>query len=506
MARQSLKGFGVVVPTGEHFCAAERAVEYAVEGIIEQSQKLLEQRRLRRACYPFATQAVANYCSSELRLRFIRHDEGEPPEDAELWEVEPEPMPPVIDNWGGRAVPKLKKSARAQSSTAQSPSHRGRWRTSRQNSKQSLVPPMSRESSVCSRGSSSSHSPLAVTTRAARARTFPITEDIEEDEEERLIREMKENEEQRQREAEQRRQRLSLQRRAEEEAAMLERKANKGKLVSYDSKGNLILVEPPSSEMLPELVPSPDCKVRVRKKGRLTASFRGDQEWRQSLISLDENNDVNTAKPRKKASHPELMATKMVYKKLEHQQPLMMDAMEMAPGVELAERGRSKKEGDYDPKKSEAGKMSRKDYDKMVRIEAGEYSSSEDEGSIVFPRSEAAASSSDIPPPRPPPGPMPAQAAKVPEPSSPQSALTPSQTSKRHGLGVREQKANDGLRLRVSQSLPMLPPPPRQPVPADLMCQRICAWPRLKIGGDANFLRGKPRVAGLPRLPRGQRP
>merc|ERR550525_701799 len=143
---------------------------------------------------------------------------------------------------------------------------------------------------------------------------------------------MKEREAKRKREEDAR-----LQRKADEEAEEVARMAQvkehmKNKLFTYDSNGSIIWVQPVSASKLPSTNPAPtyNCKNDAVPQTRDSVSPRRSAAGKPPR--------GGQRKPKKReAEFPDS------FEKFAAQQPSMMEAMALAPGVELTEGGRAKR-------------------------------------------------------------------------------------------------------------------------------------------------------------------
>jgi hypothetical protein len=199
---------------------------------------------------------------------------------------------------------------------------------------------------------------------------IPLIEEREEDEEESAMRDMKDREAKRKREEEAR-----LARKAQDEAEEAARLAQvkdqmKNKPYTYDSEGNIIWIQPVSTERLPNANPSLNFSLKK------IAQKNGEEE---ALSQKFGGKTPKKSTKKKGRKEPEFSDS---FKKLVSQQPPMIDTMSMAPGVLLSERGRSKKGHNLDSK--EKGKMTRRDYLQMVQT-SGAGNTFDMDGSMASP-------------------------------------------------------------------------------------------------------------------------
>jgi len=331
------------------FAAAETAAEEAVEAVLQEGGAALYQAYIERKSYPFAAEATSSFVLHELGMCYVQHDEGEDPKDEDGWALEAEPPRSNIDTWGRSCVPIRRKFIKPKNLNNED-TGRGRKH---------------RLTSANNTGSAWSPSKLGVSgvleftdvkTAPQKSNFISLVEDREEDEEETLMRDLKDREAKRKREEEAR-----IQRKAADEAEEAARLAQvkdqmKNKPYTYDSNGNVIWIQPLAPERLPNSNPSPQFSF----KKILT---KEDEEEK------DQKNRMKHSRPRRGGSQkrkgkkePEFADS---FKKLTSQQPPLVESMTMMEGVQLLERGRSKRAQEDFAKKQERT-MTRADYGDMV--------------------------------------------------------------------------------------------------------------------------------------------
>mmetsp|Transcript_22872 Transcript_22872/g.53946 ORF Transcript_22872/g.53946 Transcript_22872/m.53946 type:complete len:589 (-) Transcript_22872:131-1897(-) len=184
--------------------------------------------------------------------------------------------------------------------------------------------------------------------QAARNQMIPLIDEREEDAEEMMLRDLKEREARKHREEHVRAERKA----AEEEAAKLVQvKDDKKRQFTYDSEGNMIAVQPPQLNRLPNPCPA---MTFVCKEEEHSQEIRQPEEKRAPRAR-----DRSTKGKRRDSSE-----FKDGFKKFLSQQPSMMEAMVMSPGVELEERNKTKR---GEKIKIDPGTMSRKEYEEGIQ-------------------------------------------------------------------------------------------------------------------------------------------
>lgn len=355
------------------FVEAERAAEEAVEALLTEGGEVLYQAYLNRKSIPFASEAMADLTRLELQMCFVRHDSGESPDDRDLWSMDAEPAPNLIDTWARACVPVRRKFVRAKNSgDDKNAGRRGRGAKGTITSGNS---PQAKQGGTMRELGTDIEAKVGGT----RSQMIPLNEEREEDEEETLLREQKEREAKRKREEEARLAR-KIQEEADEAARLAQVKDQmKNKPYTYDSDGNIIWIQPVPTEKLPNANPN------------LNYTFK---KVAQKDAHEDDKKTKATGKERvkKKRVKRELEFADS-FKKLTSQQPPMMEAMTMAPGVQLSERGRSKKGHNVDAK--EKGRMTRKDYMAMVQNASGAFSVPGADQSMAAPMGDAGAATRD---------------------------------------------------------------------------------------------------------------
>lgn len=289
------------------------------------------------------------------------------------WAMESEPPRCRIDTWARACVPIRKKLVRPHilADIAEDP-RRSAGRASSSKRSQSRAStgtvsvPASRSPSRI--GNQTSTVPEGAEARLnsapSKAQQIPIYDEREEDEEETMLRELKDRESRKLRDEQMRTERKAA---AEmEEAAKLAQVKDheKNKQFTYDTDGNIIWVQPLAVNKLPSTNPAPTftCKEEDFGSSPLQPAANADAKPAAAPGKSARSNGRTTKK--RQAS----VEFKDGFKKFPSQQPSMMDAMSMAPGVELQERGKAKRN---EEKSSANASMSRKDYEEMLKKSGG---------------------------------------------------------------------------------------------------------------------------------------
>lgn len=254
------------------------------------------------------------------------------------WCIESEPSRCRIDTWARACVP-VRKASRQKMVGHNDSSRKGHA------SNGSVSVPSSRSPSRFG-----AHPVVegAEGLKAARNQMIPLIDEREEDAEEMMLRDLKEREARKHREEHVRAERKA----AEEEAAKLVQvKDDKKRQFTYDSEGNMIAVQPPQLNRLPNPCPAMTFVCKEEEHS---------QEHRQS-----EEKRVPRARDRStKGKRRDSTELKDGFKKFLSQQPSMMEAMVMSPGVELEERNKTKR---GEKIKIDPGTMSRKEYEEGIQ-------------------------------------------------------------------------------------------------------------------------------------------
>mmetsp|Transcript_140533 Transcript_140533/g.356699 ORF Transcript_140533/g.356699 Transcript_140533/m.356699 type:complete len:659 (+) Transcript_140533:3-1979(+) len=418
------------------FSAAEHAAEQVIDLILCEGGRLLYDRYIEKKSFSFASQVISDLLVSELRMCYVRYDEGEPDpklaavqaalnvsgpfqrsvsedrrasqgstasaavgapaaastaaepavassalvgataaspaaapspplldeeEDLreplaprESWTLESEPSRCRVDTWARACVPIRRKLVQPKG-RGQEEVGRRRGGSSRgklgSTASQGRAP--SRQGGLSSTADSELKSSMQKTQQQ-----IPLEEDREEDEEETEMRDKKDREARRRRE-EDARMHAKQAMEAEEVARMAQVKDQmKNKPFTYDTSGNIIWIQPPQYNKLPAANPVPnfafkrdatpgqqlhESSPRPAPRGAAAAAKAARERGKRASQENDEYTDS--------------------FRRFASQQPSMVEAMQLAPGVGLSERGRHKNGMQVERR---GGPMSRKDYEQMV--------------------------------------------------------------------------------------------------------------------------------------------
>ena len=389
------EGGGVLDP----FSDAENAVEAVMEQILQEGGILLYQSYIHRKSFGFAADALCEILKGEMQLRFVRHDTGElqsagadpstpsaaqeslRPKSTEGmprsrgtlevaprptsapaswtsglddndasrgdgWSLETEPARCRIDTWARACVPIRKVGRKAEES------RKGRgsvWRMGSRASIGSVSGPGSRPTSRFG-PQSLAEEVETPKTPTVRSQLIPLVDDREEDEEEAMLRDMKEREARKLRDEQVRTERKAAE---IEEAIKLAQMKDDKKQFTHDSEGNVIWVQPPQVHRLPNPNPAPSfvCKQ--------------DEVSRQDQKAQPEKRGGRARDKNAKSKQDNSVEFQDGFRKFQSQQPPMMEVMVMSPGVELEERHRTKKGEKI--KSSKPKTMSRKEYEEISK-------------------------------------------------------------------------------------------------------------------------------------------
>eukprot|EP00929_Paragymnodinium_shiwhaense_P111827 TRINITY_DN80115_c0_g1_i1.p1 TRINITY_DN80115_c0_g1~~TRINITY_DN80115_c0_g1_i1.p1 ORF type:complete len:629 (-),score=145.29 TRINITY_DN80115_c0_g1_i1:147-2033(-) len=404
-------------PFFDPFSAAEAVAAEVIEAILVEGGQRLYESYIERKSFSFASQSVSEALVAELRMCFVRYDQGPlrppPPQEAAFgsadseagdeveptaslvnasmvsltsaaglgfghsvssaatgpvgWCLESEPPRCRIDTWARAVVPIKKKIVRHKAEGSADP--RGlRGRTQKMSPGQ--VPSFGVFASTSSRAPSRSGpagptSPTAADARfeaqpecirvnTGKPQMIPIVDEREEDEEETMLREMKEREAKRKRDEDGR-----LARKAAEEVEQAAKLAQvkdqmKNKQCTYDSAGNIIWIQPPALHKLPSTNPAPNYLLKKAPGGD------DDAQKKMPRPPVGANTGVRRLSRQRKGEE----GFTDTFKKFAAQQPSMLEAMALTPGVALAERGHFKSGSEA---VKEDGKLTRKEYEAMIQ-------------------------------------------------------------------------------------------------------------------------------------------
>lgn len=306
---------------------AENAAEEIIDDILTLGGQQLYEAYINRKSFPFASETISTIIQSELRLCFVRHDLGECPTGSHTddWSLEPEPPRCRIDTWARSCVPVRRKFVRSPSVV----------RTSRWPKPSNSTP---------SKGVITPQIELEV---KPVFKPIPLVEERHEDAEESMLRDMMDREARRKRDEE-----TTLLRKAADAEGVAritktQFKGQQNKPFFHDSSGNIHWVDPVNLTKLPLTMQVPHASVVDAEQAEFPRERRTTSEPRE-----------RPPPPRQKCPNS--------YEPLESKQPAMIEAMSMAPGVVLSERGQTLTGG---PSKLIHGEgMTRKSYQELVKL------------------------------------------------------------------------------------------------------------------------------------------
>lgn len=331
---------------------AEDAAYHAVDAILAEGGKLLWQKHLEKKAFPFSATTISENLVSHMKMCFVPHEtrlEG----DDELWEMEPEVDPNKIDSWARmhlKTKPRMKFDSKV-GGPSETPSASGKSaRTSTLNSKTS-------KKGGDDKGKGKKGG------KDQGQRWEKIQEEVVMDEEEDRYREMKEKEEKKRRddEAKQR----ALERDREEARRKLEalHEEMKVRQFTYDSAGNIIWVDAPNPDRLPKV--TEQCSYgykEVRPKGVPPPEPPAPDP-------KDSKKDKKRGKKDKRDKDKEAadaMGFTDSFTRLKHEQPPIIDTMDVVSGVGLEFQGKVKKGPAAERSETQ---MSRQEYKEMTEAE-----------------------------------------------------------------------------------------------------------------------------------------
>eukprot|EP00933_Yihiella_yeosuensis_P031542 TRINITY_DN25119_c0_g1_i1.p1 TRINITY_DN25119_c0_g1~~TRINITY_DN25119_c0_g1_i1.p1 ORF type:complete len:659 (-),score=141.86 TRINITY_DN25119_c0_g1_i1:69-2045(-) len=308
--------------------------------------------------------------SPEGRLSGVPEMQMSPDKDmcrSDDWGLGSEPPRCRIDTWARACVPIRKKLVRPKAMAGQELGRRGQAMSSRRGSpsrgSQTNTPLGSRAPSRIMQTSLQEERFLEAdgprrpsvsggTAGGGRNQQIPLVDDVEEDPEENAIREMKNREAKRHKEDDTKILRKQ-QAEAEESSKLASMKdAKNSKPFTYDHEGNVIWVQPPNVGKLPSTTPAPSFKC-FQEDHSIEFSAKGKQK--ASKPPGRGRKDVGKKKKEEFADS---------FKRFPAQQPPMVEAMVMSPGVELKEKQHTKR--GQPEARPQGGTMSLAEYKEMA--------------------------------------------------------------------------------------------------------------------------------------------
>lgn len=354
---------------------AENAAEEIIDDILTLGGQQLYEAYINRKSFPFASETISTIIQSELRLCFVRHDLGECTTGSHTddWSLEPEPPRCRIDTWVKHRRGTSWISGPVQwktctcwlcfsSSIRTNSSSRCFSRTSVgfPSKARSCVPvrrkfvrsPSVVRTSRWPKPSNSTPSKGVITPQVESEvkpvfKPIPLVEERHEDAEESMLRDMMDREARRKRDEE-----TTLLRKAADAEGVAritktQFKGQQSKPFFHDSSGNIHWVDPVNLTKLPLTMQVPHASVVDAEQAEFPRERR------------------TTSEPRERPPPPRQNCPDS-YEPLESKQPAMIEAMSMAPGVVLSERGQTLTGGPSKLMHREG--MTRKSYQELVKL------------------------------------------------------------------------------------------------------------------------------------------
>lgn len=340
---------------------AEEDVHYAVDAMLTEGGRQLWVKILQRKAYPFAGQTITDNLVSHLKMCFVPHDQGSPElvggedDGDERWDIEEEPNANRIDSWARMHLQTKKREkpvgrlGATQETTSSSRFGAGR-KSMREKGGNNTMKKGDRRKELASK-------------------CEKIVEEVAVDEEEDRYREMKEREERRRRDEEARKK--VVEREAEEAQRKLDalHEEMKVRQFTYDSQGcsprNIIWVDPQNTERYPkvsEMCPWGLKGLKERKPPEPPPDEPAPKASRRKTTT-------KKGKGKKELSERELaeqMGFTDTYTRLPHEQPPIIDTMDVKAGVDLEFQGKQKRGPVIEKPKDQ---MSRTEYLSMTQNE-----------------------------------------------------------------------------------------------------------------------------------------
>lgn len=396
------------------FSAAEAVSEEVIASILDECGQILYDHYIHRKSFPFTAQVASDLLVAELRMCFVPFDEGEPCGECPLqhetalpstagplalreaaqeteaeaeaaggdepwpkrggpaeWGLEREPPRSRVDTWARACVP-IRRKVQPKRGPSLEDSRRRIRSTGKASSASQGRPPSRQGTGLLG----NSINDLGAEVRPpTRAQMIPLSDEREEDEEEAELRDKKDREARRRRDEEARIQQTAAAE-AEEMAKLAQVKDQmKNKPFTYDSKGDIIWVQPLQVHRLPPAHPAPSYSC----KKDLAAAQQHEVTPRQAPRA------AAAAAARQRGKKVKTAEFQDSFRRFASQQPTMMESMRLQPGVALTERGRSVHGAEEASKKPQP--MSRKQYEGLVSSSA---SGPVGEGGVALPSARAA--------------------------------------------------------------------------------------------------------------------
>lgn len=313
---------------------AEEVASYVIDRMIKEAGKLLWESHLQRKAFPFAVEAAIEAATSGAEMCFVPCDPGEP-EDAEGWGLEEEPQPNGIDPWARRFL--RRREDMKQSTVYSSSGFNGKKERSRKSLKKVESPVKEKKEKVEGPRLWSVDEMHSVDKQEEGHRAQKAAYDLE---------------------------KKTAEKKKKDEAKVAEEQAQKVEALhaemekkphTFDLHGNVIWVEPPNVQKMPNLKPACIPKIKedpADRKAALTTTTGSIG----GMISGSTPKPKAKSKRRTKDGPNNFPDTFIPHT---YAQPPILETMTMNAGVSLQHKGRNK-EGPAI--KLEEGKLSRKDY------------------------------------------------------------------------------------------------------------------------------------------------
>lgn len=320
---------------------AEHEARTVVERILKDGGQILWERLLMRKAFPFAMDAAVEAVNASVEMCFVAVDHGE--DSMEGWGLEPEPQPASKDAWA-RMVLKKKEDVK--------------MRTTFNTSKDSGFGVPSKKM----RRGKSTKDILEQKPKKEKVevpRSWAIEEKHQIDKDEEIQRDFKAKYDTKKRDQEKQKKeeaKAAEKKRAEREA--LHEEMDK-RPHTYDLDGNVMWVEPPNLQKLPQVVEM----IRHNVKSDKIAPVP-DATTRSSLGGVSAPKPKKKTRRRPRKEEPQEFPD--TYIPLQHAQPPILETMNMKVGVSLQHKGKSKV---GPPSGQIEGKLTRSEYNALAQRE-----------------------------------------------------------------------------------------------------------------------------------------
>lgn len=320
---------------------AEEAAEAAMEDVIISCGNALYDEYIKEKAYKFAAQTITEVVVGHLRMCFVQHDPGDMKQGSEQWEIEAEVPCSALDSWCRRVVPIQNRPPKLEPEVKKETRRRG-------SPKKGKNQPAEEENKRGKKKEADYKLPEKL--------PKPVREV---DEYEDMLREYKLRQEKRNKELEEARKKSE----AEEQERQRQLEKFKEELakrqITYNSKGEILFVNPPNVNKLPPSILSTGYKLQREEEPAPPEPAKGKKGVARGR-----------AKPKKPRKTKLKDASEFTdsFSRLTTLQPPAYEVMQLEAGMELEEQSKTKR---GPPLEFAEGKMTRSGYKLLCDEERG---------------------------------------------------------------------------------------------------------------------------------------